>query len=139
MSAATATYERLRKAFTDLDLDGWAGAYAEEATLHHPMLGDVSGREAIRAAESPLFEAFSDGGVELIRLVEQGDRLACEWVVTATNTGPLPLPGGGTVPATGRSVRLPVLDMLRLDADGRIAEDHRYYDMVTFSQQLGLA
>ena len=91
------------------------------------------------AAESPLFEAFSDGGVELVRLVEQGDRMACEWVVTATNSGPLPLPDGQTMPPTGRTVRLPVLDVFRLDADGRIAEDHRYFDMVTFSQQLGLA
>ena len=139
MSAATATYERLGDAFTSLDLDGWTAAYAEEAALHHPLLGDVRGRAAIRAAESPLFDAFSDGGVELVRLVEQGDRAACEWVVTATNTGPLPLPDGRTVPATGRTVRLPVVDVFRLDGDGRIAEDHRFYDTVTFVQQLGLA
>lgn len=139
MTQGTDIFERVRDGFSRADLDAWAGAYADDAVLHHPMLGEVRGREAIRAAESGLFDAFSGNGVELSRLVEQGDRVACEWVVTATNTGPLPMPDGRVLPATGRTIRLPLVDVFRLDADGRIVEDHRYYDAVEFAQQLGLA
>jgi len=58
--------------------------------------------------------------------------------VDATNTGDLPLPDGSTLPATGRRISLPGLDVVYLDADGLIAEGHRYQDAAGFMAQLGL-
>ena len=56
----------------------------------------------------------------------------------ATNTGDLPLPDGSTLPAMDRRISLPGLDVVYLDADGLIAEGHRYQDAAGFMAQLGL-
>ncbi|MDN5860661.1 MAG: ester cyclase [Pseudonocardia sp.] len=114
--------------------------YAQDATFDHVMFPErVHGRDRIVAAETPLFEAFSDISVQVRSVTGSDRKVAFEWSVDATNTGPLPLPDGGTLPATGRRISLPGLDVAYLDDDGLIAEGHRYQDVASFMAQLGLA
>lgn len=113
--------------------------YAEDATFDHPFFPErVHGRDQIVAHEKPLFDAFSEIVVEIVSVTGSGHAVAFEWTVDATNTGALPLPDGSTMPATGRRIRLPGVDVCYLDDDGLIAEGHRYQDAASFLAQLGL-
>ncbi len=55
-----------------------------------------------------------------------------EGVYAGTNTGAF-----GPFPATGRSVSLPWINVLRFDSDGRIIGGGAYYDQLTVMTQLG--
>jgi hypothetical protein len=49
----------------------------------------------------------------------------------------MPTPAGA-LPPTGRTIDLRMTSMLTLDADGRVVEEHRYFDTATMFRQLGL-
>ena len=131
---------RLASAFERADIAALVSLYADDATFHHPFFPEgLRGREAIAAAEGPLFEAFSDIRYTIHKVVEEPGRLAIEWSVQATHTAPMPLPDGSSLPTTGITIAQPGCEVLYLDADGLIAEDFRYQDAVGMLAQLGLA
>lgn len=55
----------------------------------------------------------------------------------ATHSGPIVTPSGN-VPATNRSLTMRVGRFIRIDSQGAIIEDNRYYDTAGIAQQLGL-
>ena len=113
--------------------------FAEDAVLHHPLSPDpVRGRAAIRESEQALFDAFSDIEVEVGRVMVEADDVAIEVTMRATNSGPLELAPGESLPPTGRRIELPSVWFLLLGADGRIIEERDYLDTATFLRQLGL-
>lgn len=95
---------RFAEAFEQQDPAGLASLYAEDATVTHPFFpGGLHGREAVLAAEKPLFEAFSEITFQVMSVTGAGSKVAIEWCVDATNTGDMPLPDGSTLrrPAAG--------------------------------------
>ena len=56
-----------------------------------------------------------------------------------TNTGPLEVEPGKTIPPTGKPVELKVCWVGRVSPDGLFTEDRTYDDVASFMQQLGLA
>ena len=60
------------------------------------------------------------------------DTAVFEGVYAGTNTGAF-----GPFLATGRSVSLPWINVLRFDSDGRIIGGGAYYDQLTVMTQLG--
>src|SRR3989442_8201274 len=83
-------------------------------------------------------KAFPD-----IRLVTELQFGAGDWItqlsqMRATHTGPLEVPGGPTIPATNKSVRIPVALVARLEG-GKFAEINLYFDQMGLMAQLGLA
>jgi hypothetical protein len=58
--------------------------------------------------------------------------------MTGTHKGPLPVPTG-TVPATNKRFELMIATFERLDGDGQIVEERRYYDISGWLGQLGIA
>ena len=49
------------------------------------------------------------------------------------------MPGGDTIPATGKAVDLTMAAFFTVDDAGQIVEAHRYEDSLAFLRQLGLA
>jgi uncharacterized protein (TIGR02246 family) len=138
MSRATDLADRLEQAFAT-----GAGAFADlftpDAVQHHPFFPEpMVGRDAIRAMEATMFDAFSEVRLEVRRVTEQGDVACLETDITAVNTSDLTMSDGTTVPATGRSVHIAAAVTVTLDADGLITEAHRYEDGLGFLRQLGL-
>ena len=130
--------ERIAAAFTAGDVEAFAACFAEDAVQRHPMHPEpIHGRDGILAAERPLFDAFSEITYELQNVVDAGEWVTLEALVSATNTGKLPTPGG-LLPPTGKRISLPMASIVRLDASGDIAEEHRYLDVASFMAQLGL-
>ena len=54
-----------------------------------------------------------------------------------SNTGPLVLPDGTDLPATGKRVELKGMDLAQM-RDGKVAVQHMYYDNMARNRQLGL-
>ena len=131
--------EKIQKAFNAGDVDSLADCYAEDATQQHPFFpGGNAGRAAIHAAENGLFSAFTDIDWQLQRTIEQGDWALVEVLVSATNNAPMPTPDGNVFPATNKRITVAMANVVRLDGDGLIAEEHRYMDVAGFMAQLGL-
>lgn len=138
MGQAREVMDRLTEAMIQKDLDAVIGLYAPDAVGESPDVGTLRGAEAIAGYLTGFTEAFPDFTYELSHGHECGDTAIDEGDWIGTNTGPLPLPDGGTVPATGRSVRVRSCDVLTV-RDGRAVSHRFYYDQMDLLQQLGLA
>jgi predicted ester cyclase len=128
------------EAFNQHDLDYVASRHAEGA-LHHQQgrLVPLRGRDEIREdyRRSP-WVPFPDFQFELERAFGQGEWLCVQETLTGTYKGPLEGPGGETIPATGRAIRVPICFVVRVDG-GKAVEVYEYNDQLGFLAQLGLA
>jgi steroid delta-isomerase-like uncharacterized protein len=79
-------------------------------------------------------DAFSDGRVANPKYYDAGDTVITEFVGRGTNDGPL-----GPLPASGRSVELPYLEIYHFNADGQIIGGRAYFDQLDLLDQLGHA
>jgi ketosteroid isomerase-like protein len=119
------------------NLEELRNCYSDDATMTTPDQGELNGADAIVSWFRPFSEAFPDARWEPLYGHEAGDTAIDEGYFTGTNTGPIPLPTGETVPATGRQVRLRACDAATV-RDGRITSHRFYYDQMEFLSQLGL-
>ena len=121
------------------DLDRLVGLYATSAIEYDPRLTEpLKGRAAIREFIKPYFTAFPDAHVRKERAFGHGDWICYEAVFTATHTGPFAGPGGQTVPATNKRVRLTGCTVAKVEG-GEFTEVHNYFDQLAMMTQLGLA
>ncbi len=82
-------------------------------------------------------DAFPDLHHEITRIVAQGDDVVLMSIMSGTNTGPLPLPTGGTIPPTGRSLKTATCFAYSL-RDGKVTRAQAYMDGADLLGQLGL-
>jgi steroid delta-isomerase-like uncharacterized protein len=75
----------------------------------------------------------SDIRVSDPRYLDAGQAVVCTFTVTGTHDGPL-----GPFPATARPFALPLCELWRFDAGGRVVGGDLYYDQVSLLTQLGL-
>jgi steroid delta-isomerase-like uncharacterized protein len=118
------------------DLDGVIDLYAEDSSQLMPD-GTFEGRSAIRDRLAKELDAFSDLAHRVVSYVEEGDSFADEWVFVGTHTGPVVLPDGTEVPATGKRVEVQGMELVRV-RDGKIVVDNLYYDNLAVAAQLDL-
>ena len=129
---------RIRAAFSSGSPSQLAELYEIGAVLHHPLIEDpVVGREAIMAVEDGVFTSYSDHEWTAESVVAQGNLVALRYVLKLTNTGPMPLPDGGSAPATNRRVEFRGASFFRLSVEGLIAEEHRFVATDSLRAQLG--
>ena len=118
-------------------LEKGMAAYAANSTLTNVPLGvTLPGPEGFKQLVLFFAEAFPESNVEITNIVATEDQAVVEFTGRGTNTGPLHLPPGD-VQATGRSVELHFCDVLQI-SNGKIVNQHTYYDTMTMLQQLGL-
>ncbi len=134
-------------------IPGWMTAYLEALNSHDPekvlacttddivfddrALGErFEGRDAVRAMLVDMTESFStDFRLEAGDLVlSTGDMWAAEWTMTGTNDREDKAHG---LPSTGRPFRIQGLSIGRV-RDGKVAEEHLYWNMAEYLQQIGL-
>lgn len=120
------------------DVAAFVGCYSPDAAVFDPQYPDLlRGRDAIAKDMSDFLAAFPDLAGRITRAVREGDTWAYEMAMTGTHTGPLPLPTG-EVPATNKRIEVGGAIFARVDAQGRITEERRYYDLAGLLGQLGL-
>ncbi len=121
------------------DAAGMAAFYAEDAVFTEATYpGPMHGRAAVQKDAEMIFTAMPDIQLTVVTVVAQGDLVASEIMSVGTNTGPLNLPTGDQLPPSGNTVRVPMALFSRFDADGLIAEEHRYIDLAGMMRQLGV-
>ena len=124
------------KRYNTQDWSGMALFYASDAVLVDPN-GRCEGREAIQAFLEAQEESFSDRRVETLRVIEEGDTAVAECTWRATNTGPFAGLDGSEVPATGKTVEIPIVAVITV-RDGKVVKERDYADMAAMLSQLGL-
>lgn len=84
-----------------------------------------------------VFAGFPDMQLEFVDDFSEGYHNAHHWVMRGTNTGPIG-EGPGEIAPTGRRVEIKGLTLMLLNEDGKIVDDHTYYDTAALDRQLGL-
>ncbi len=100
-------------------------------------LEPLKGQEAIRKDIEDFFQAFPNIQTKVVNVVASGDIIASEAEMSGTHKGPLVTPTG-SIPATNRSMMMRIGRFNRIDAQGKITECNRYYDLAGIMMQLGL-
>jgi steroid delta-isomerase-like uncharacterized protein len=137
-------YETASRKFADTfnkhDLEAVTKLYAANAVAYDPMYPEpLRGRDAIGKDTAGFFRAFPDIRLEIITTIEKDDRNgADEMRLTGTHTGPLETPTGEELPPTNKRIELKGSAFVRLNENGEIVEERRYYDVASILRQLGI-
>jgi ketosteroid isomerase-like protein len=119
------------------DLEAAANLYAPDAVMVTPDQGEIRGREQIIQYLKQFNDAFPDNRYELAHSHESVDTAIDEGYFVGTNTAPLPMPTGESIPATGKQVRVRACDIATVK-NGAITSHRFYFDQMDFLGQLGL-
>ena len=123
------------KAIEDHDVDNAVQMLDPDVDFYSPA-AEFKGVDAARPFLQGYVDGFPDARFNLSNVVASGDRVIVEGTYSGTNTGPMETPAG-EMPPTGKSIALPFAQAI-LIRDGRIAEQHVYWDQMAFLGQLGL-
>ncbi|MCM3688290.1 ester cyclase [Kocuria rosea] len=131
--------EKIIAALNAHDAAAYAAFYSPDAVVYTTASPEpVRGRAAIQQDIQQWFTAMPDMVLQLEEVVVDGPKAASRVLFVGTHTGPLTTPAG-EVPPTGQRLSVPMAVFSREGEDGLTAEDHRYLDMMSIAQQLGLA
>ncbi|WP_331235905.1 alpha/beta fold hydrolase [Natronorarus salvus] len=151
-STTTETYDTESEADPKRVVDRWFAEFwgelnpdivdelaAEDILFHYTLVGEVRGREAVKARIVGFAELFPDGGFELTHEpIAEGEWVVARWEGGGTHTGPAWELSVGTLPAnSGRTAHYTGTTVYRV-RDGTIAEEHGQADYIAAMQQLGL-
>ena len=121
--------------FDDRDFDTVRGYWTERSVDFFLAAGVTArGPDELEAFFRSMFEAMPDFRLQIEHVVASGNDVVVQWQAEATFTGK-PFLG---IAATGRRVHLRGVDVIRLDADGKLDNNTVYYDGAEFARQLGL-
>lgn len=124
--------------FNSGDVERVASICADDFVLEDIPAGLVlHGPDGMRAWLGNWLTAAPDAHADLQVIYGEGERIATEHHGTATHTGPMMLPDGSTLPATGRKIDLWFGEFYTL-RDGKLTSMRAYYDLATVMRQLGL-
>ena len=137
MGEARQVMDAVTDAVFKKDLEAAASRYAPDAVMVTPDQGEIQGREQIIQYLKQFNDAFPDNRYEAAYQHESGDTAIDEGFFVGTNTAPLPLPTGESIPATGKQVRVRACDIVTVQ-NGGITSHRFYFDQMEFLGQLGL-
>lgn len=120
------------------DIEGFKACYSANAIVIDPQYsGPLKGGDAIGKDIADFMTALPDLQLRVRSIITQGASYAAEITMSGTHKGPLLTPTS-QVPPTNKRVEIGACLVGQLDKDGRIAEEHRYYDLAGMMAQLGL-
>lgn len=120
------------EAFNRRDMDGILEVYGNGVTVtDHAQQQTLKDRDGVRAWNQAWLDGFSDGKVEDIECIGMGEWTVARFVGRGTNDGPL-----GNFEPTNRRLELALCDVSRWQ-DGKVVEQHFYYDMYGMLAALG--
>jgi len=111
---------------------------ADEFVDHSLPPGMDTSRDGFVAYVQTFLTAFPDLSVTVDDVIVSGDRVATRTTYRGTNTGPLQMPDGTVLPATGKSVQFEGNDIARVDDEGHAVEHWGIFDQMGMMGQLGL-
>lgn len=120
------------------DWEGFDRGHADSVVIYSPNAPEpVKGLPQHRGYVEALTTAFPDLHLGVNRSFGQDDWVCTELVMTGTHKAPLPGPGGQSIPATNKPLRLKYLILVKVEG-AEITEEHHYFDRFGMMAQLGL-
>ena len=120
-------------------LYGGTALYAAAAVVHDPIYPQpLKGRDAIEQDISDFRRGLPDARFVLGSILEAGQTAAFQYTVSGTHKGPLATPEG-EISATGKTLTAEGAVFSRLNAQGEVVEERRYYDVAGMLAQMGLS
>jgi steroid delta-isomerase-like uncharacterized protein len=136
MGSTQRLMEKFYDRFNAGDFDGAEACFQPDVSSAEPGIGEMEGSAAWRAHGEDFKRACPDARLNLVSIIEDGNKAVIEGRFTGTQTGPLASPNG-ELPPSGRKIDLPFVEVNET-VDGRIATHRIYYDQVVLLTQLGL-
>ena len=121
----------------DRDLEAAAKLLASDVVAVTPGVGQIEGRERLVDHTRQFMDAFPDIQYESRHKYESGNAAIDLGRYVGTNTGPLRLPSGESIPATGKIVKLRICAIATVEG-GLITHYEFYFDQMEMLGQLGL-
>ena len=115
------------------NIDGFAALIADDMIEHEKIEGLPQTKEGVVEFFKMFGAAFSDLRFDPEDVIESGDKAWARVRVTGTNDGEFM-----GMPATGKSIDVMAVDMIRFNDDGTAAEHWGVSDTMTMMQQLGV-
>ena len=121
-------YERINTG----DVPGLGDLLADDLVEHEVIPGVTPDKAGVLAFFGMLLTAFPDLRMNPDDVLVDGDKAVARVTMTGTNQGEFM-----GMPATGRAVDVQVIDIMRFDGDGLVAEHWGVLDSMAMMQQLG--
>lgn len=137
MGQARELMDRATAAVLAGELEALRDIYADDMVATTPDEGTLNGIDAFLEWNGSFIASFSDRSYEAHRGFETEDCAIDQGYFVATHTKDLALPGGQTLPATGKQIRLRAVDLATV-RDGKIVQHDFYYDQLDMLTQLGM-
>lgn len=107
--------------------------FTEDGVYEDVAAGAVMhGRDEIKTLLKGTFAAVPDFKVKITRWFSSKNMLACQWIISGTQTGDFP-----EIPASGKSFSVRGASVALIE-NGKFKRWTDYYDMYTFLRQLGV-
>lgn len=128
----TATVRRLYDLLNAHDVDAFGELIADDFVEHEELPGGDPTREGVKDFFRMQIAAFPDLAMTPEDVVDGGEKVVARVRLTGTHRGELM-----GMPATGRSVDVQLIDIMRLADDGLVHEHWGVFDTTAMMQQLG--
>ncbi len=123
------SYERISAG----DLDGFAALVADDFVEREELPGLPPTKDGMLDYFRMLFVSFPDLRLDVDDLIVGDDKAVARVTASGTHQGEFM-----GVPATGKQVSMPLIDIMRFDDDGLICEHWGVADLLSLMQQLGV-
>ena len=127
-----ATMGRLYELISAGDIDGFGEHVADEFVEHEETPGFEPSKEGVKQLFHMYRAAFPDLRMETEDVLVDGDKAVARVRATGTHQGEFM-----GMPATGKSVDVQVIDIMRFGDDGLVHEHWGLFDALGMMQQLG--
>ena len=128
----TKTLKRMYERISAHDVDGFCELLADDFVEHEETPGLAPTRDGVRQFFTMYMAAFPDLRMEPEDILASGDKVVARVRCTGTNSGEFM-----GMPATGRSVSVQAVDIIRFGNDGLAKEHWGVFDALGMMQQLG--
>lgn len=128
-----ATMRRLYGLLNAGDVDGFGELLADDFVEHEETPGLAPTKEGTKEFFRMYLAAFPDLRMEAEDILSSGDKVVARTRATGTHQGEFM-----GIPATGKHVDVPLIDILRFGADGLAHEHWGVFDALSMMQQLGV-
>ena len=116
------------------DLDGVLSTFGDVAHYDDQAWGEhYDGAGGVREFYSQLMQALPDLQIEIMRKHVTEEAIVLEVMIRGTQLGPW-----RGLPATGRTVEIPLCGVYTFDGNDRLAGERIYYDRASVLRQLGV-
>ena len=125
----------MRKAYELIsahDIDGFGDLLNDDMIEHEETPGFPPTKDGVKAFFNAYIAAFPDLRMNVEDVIASGDKVVARFRATGTNTGDFM-----GMPATGKSVDVQGVDIIRFGDDGKAAEHWGVFDAMAMMQQLG--